>query len=78
MSDRELSKITASALVALAKDPPKDHRARQELYEAAKLLMYSVEEWADLVHRIFFGVSRVNTPGGCVLLRVKAEHRAMI
>ena len=49
--------MSAASILTLAKDPPQDQRAREELYEAAKTLMFAVEGWQDLFHRAMFGVS---------------------
>lgn len=47
---------TAGILHALAKSPPKDDLARQELYDAARSLMYATESLIDTEHRLVFGV----------------------
>lgn len=49
---------TVSAIRALAKAPPgNDLKARKEIYEAARELMYAVEPPAETDSRIFFAVS---------------------
>jgi hypothetical protein len=52
------SSLTASSILALAKDPPTDVRVREEMYQAVKTLFYSLEDWQDLVNRLSFGVRR--------------------
>lgn len=54
---------TPSALRTLASNPPTDTQTRQELYDAARELMFAVESPMDTEHRIFFGVSTVDVPG---------------
>lgn len=52
------SAATVAAIRVLARLPPGDDlKARKEIYEAARELMYAVEPPAETDSRIFFAVS---------------------
>ena len=53
---------TVDSIRALAKTPPMDNmKARKEIYNAARELMFAVEPPMETEHRVFFAVSKPYT-----------------